>query len=443
MTNKMAAGSGGGNAYSWYVCGVLTLLFAFNFMDRSLIAVVVEPIKQSFAISDTMIGVLQGAAFAIFYCLFMYPLARIADHRNRRNLLIIAVVIWCSATVWCGLAQTVPQLFMGRILTAIGEAAAVPCAISLLSDYFDPSRRTRAISIWSTGVYLGAALSLGGGGAILKALGGGTVSVPLLGELEAWRIVFITMGGAGCILVPLLLAVKEPERRNDTGDAAEAPYSMRQVLAVFKKNLYPLCAVIGGFSAVSVAGQSIQAWAPTLFVRQHGWSGGDAGIWLGLLAISFGPIGAVAGGLVTDRVMRRRPGDAKVVVGGVCAALSIIACITLTVEIATLAVASIATLNFLIGASFGLAKTALIEIVPNRMRAQTVGIYSLVGQLFVATMGPLTIGVFNDYVFQDDAKIAWSMRIVLGISFVIAALLLLGGRHAVRQAYATRRAVAA
>jgi MFS family permease len=422
------------DTYSWYVCSVMLLTYAFNYMDRSLLSVVVGPIEHEFGISDTTFGLLQGAAFGVFYCLFLFPLARLADRGNRRNLLMAAVVVWCSATVFCGLARTVPELFAARIMTAVGEAIVFPCAISILSDYFEPRRRVRAISIYSIGAYLGAALALGGGGILLKSLGSTSLSLPLVGDLAPWRVVFVVAGGLGFVLLPLLLAVKEPTRRNDSGDIAEQPYTFRQVCDVFKAKRYAIGTAIAGFGSMSVAAQTIQAWAPTMFVRAHAWSAGDAAIWMGALTLTMGPIGAICGALLTEAIARRGARDAKFLVGGWAAACSVLAGLALTLNPVVVALAGAGLLNFLVGSGFSLCQAALAELVPNRMRAQTTALYSITTMLFASTVGPLMIGVLNDHVFHDPAKIALSMRIVLPTTFAIAALALLGGRGAFRRA---------
>lgn len=422
------------DTYSWYVCFVMMLTYAFNYMDRALLSTVVGPIEHEFGISDTTFGLLQGAAFGVFYCLFLFPLARLADRGNRRNLLMTAALVWCSATVFCGLARTVPELFAARIMTAVGEAIVFPCAVSILSDYFEPRRRVRAISIYSIGAYLGAALALGGGGFLLKLLGTTVVSLPVLGELTPWRVVFVVVGGLGYALIPLLLFVREPMRRNDSGDVAGEPYTSRQVWEVFRRQRYAIGAAIIGFGSMSVAGQTIQSWAPTLFVRTHDWTPGNAAIWLGVLTLAMGPIGAIAGGLMNDAIAKRGARDAKFVVGGWAAAISVLASLALTLQWASVALVGAALLNFLIGSGFSLCQAALAELVPNRMRAQTTALYSLTTMLFASTVGPLMIGVLNDHVFMDPSKIALSMRVVLPVSFAIATLALLGGRGMFRRA---------
>src|SRR5882762_6178279 len=191
------AGTRDGGSYAWYVCVVMMLLLSISYMDRSVLALLVAPIE---------------AAFAVVYVVFAFPLARLADRGNRRNLIVCGVIFWCGATVCCGLAQSVRQLFLARMSVAAGEAVLMPAAVSILSDYFGPTSRARALSVYSVGLYLGSGLAMGGGGALMKVFGAAGAVVPMMGLLASWRLVFILMGLTGLSVVPLLMGVREPQR---------------------------------------------------------------------------------------------------------------------------------------------------------------------------------------------------------------------------------------
>jgi MFS family permease len=195
------------SAYAWWACAILCLCFTFSYMDRAVLPLLVGPLEKSLGLTDTTIGLLQGAAFAVFYALFGFPLARIADNGHRRNLIMVGVAVWCAATIGCGLARDVPQLFLGRICVAIGEAVLQPAAVSILSDYFSPRYRTRALSVYSMGVYFGGGLALGLGGTLIRAIGPAGGLLPPLGHLETWRMVFVVLGASGFVLLPLLLGL--------------------------------------------------------------------------------------------------------------------------------------------------------------------------------------------------------------------------------------------
>lgn len=422
--------------YTWFVCIVMMLTLAFNYMDRTVISILVAPIKHEFDVDDTAIGLLQGAAFSVVYVLFLFPLARVADRGNRRNLLLAGVIIWCAATAACGLAQNLPQLFAARIVVAMGEAVGMPCAVSILADYFVPQVRTRALSIYAVGVYVGGALALGAGGSLLHVLSPTGTSASILGVVSPWRGVLIAIGLSGFVLVPLMLLVREPQRYRDDGGVAEALSSLRQFVEEMRSKRVAVCTTVIGFAFVSMAGQTLQAWTPTLFIRTHGWDAGALGVRLGVLTVTLGPLGAILGGVLADRLRLRGHIDSKLIVGGLAAFVSVVASFAMTLGSATVALASAAVLYCSIGVTYGIAQAALADLMPNRMRARTSALYITVNQLLSATLGPLMVGVFNDHVFHDPMKIALSMRIVVPTAFLISFSLLWWGRKALREALA-------
>ncbi len=422
------------SAYGWWVCAVLCLCFTFSYMDRAVVPLLVGPLQKAFGLSDTGIGLLQGLAFAIFYALFGFPLARVADNGHRRNLILIGLVVWCLATVGCGLARTTPQLFAGRIVVAIGEAVLAPAAVSILSDYFSAKARTRALSIYSMGVYFGAGLALGLGGTLMRAVGPKGATLWGFGHLETWRLVFVVLGLAGLALVPLLLSVREPTRLSDSGARALGASTWRQLGAEFARKRAALSAVVLGFATLALGGTTFQAWAPTLFVRAHGWSISQAGQSLGLFTIVLGPAGAIAGALLAERLARAGHPDGKLRVGLSSAGGCCLAALLATAPSAALAFAALVVMQFLIGFNFGLVQASLAELLPNRMRAVASACFIAASNLLAAILGPLLVGVLNDRVFHDPMMIAVSIRIVAPTAFGVAALVLLWGLRPYRQA---------
>jgi MFS family permease len=414
----------------------MLLTFALNYMDRTVISILVGPLEQAFAISDTVMGILQGAAFAVFYVLFGFPLARLADRSNRRNLLLVGSMIWCVATAYAGLARSVQELFAARIVVAIGESVVMPCAVSILADYYPPLQRAKALSVYSVGIYLGSALALGGGGVLLRRLGSSSLALPILGTLQPWRVVFVACGVLGFVIVPLLFTVREPARLRDDGGDAEAPPSLGQVAVEFRRKRKAILGTIVGFALIALAGSTIQAWGPTLFVRTHGWTIGSAGLRLGLMTLFFGPAGAIAGGVLADRLAARGHVDAKLIVGLVSALAGVVAGIVLTLESDGAAQIGAASLSCLVGFNFGITQAALADLMPNRMRALTSALYISMTNLFSATLGPLTVGILNDHVFHDPSRIALSMRLIVPLAFAGAAGVLSWGRSAVREVVA-------
>lgn len=426
--------------YAWYVCCVMLLAFAFNYTDRTIISVLVAPLERRFGMNDTVIGALQGAAFAVFYVLFGFPLARLADKGNRRNLLFLGTVVWCVATGCSGLAANLWELFAARCVVAIGESVVLPCAVSLLADYFPPLQRAKAMSVFSLGIYLGSALALGGGGTLLHKLGSAGVMLPVFGELHPWSIVFIAGSTLGFILLPLILTVREPPRLQEDGRSAHESPSLRQVGNELRHKYRAVFGTIIGFALIGLAASTLQAWLPTLFVRAHGWNIGVAGTRLGVMTITLAPLGALIGGVLADRLAVAGRGDSKLIVGLISALISVGASIVVTLKSLEAAEAGAALLYFFVGFDFGIVQAALAELMPNRMRAVTSAVYFSITNLFSATLGPLLIGVLNDDLFHAPSMIRQSLRIVAPAAFAAAAAVLAWGRPAVRVVVQASRA---
>ena len=420
------------SGYAWYVAAVMCLGFCISYMDRSVLPLLVAPLERSMKLNDTGVSLLQGAAFGIFYALFGFPLARLADRANRRNLILIAVLVWSAATVACGLARTVPQLFAARICVAIGEAVLAPAAVSIIADYFSPSLRNRALSIYSMGVFFGGGLSLGLGGTLLRSLGPHGVTATPIGPLDSWRIVFIALGLGGLVLVPLLLAVREPARLAEHGGADDGPASLQEVARVFSRKRAALLAVIVGFAGLALGAQTLQAWAPTMFVRLHHWNVGSAGQRFGVFTFVLGPLGALTGAFLADALERAGRADGKLLVGLLSSVFCVGVSILATLPLEPVAFFGVVSLQFFVAFNFGLVQAALAELLPNRMRALGSACYVATTNLVTATLGPLIVGLLNDRVFHDPNMVAVSIRWVSPAAFVLAGLVLAFGLRSYR-----------
>jgi MFS family permease len=428
-----------GGRYAWYVCVVMMLLLAISYMDRSVLALLVAPIEAAFSVRDTTMGLLQGAAFAVVYVAFAFPLARLADRGNRRNLVVYGVMFWCGATICCGLARSVPQLFLARMSVAAGEAVLMPAAVSILADYFGPKSRARALSVYSIGLYLGSGMAMGGGGALMKVFGPAGAMVPAIGVLASWRLVFILMGLVGLFVVPLLLGVHEPQRLGDDGGSAEASLPFAEMLRELKAKRAAVFGTIMGFALIALGATTVNAWGATLFLRAHGWSIANAGLRLGAVTLVLGPLGAITGGVAADWLAKRGRVDAKPFVGLLSASGCVVAALVFTLHSSTLALIGIGVLNYLIGFNFGIVQASLADLLPNRMRAVISALYIATTNILAATLGPLLVGLLNDHVFKDPSQIAMSLRIVVPSAFLLAALTLWHVLPEYRQALAARR----
>ena len=258
----------------------------------------------------------------------------------------------------------------------------------------------------------------------MKMFGAEEVTLPVVGALASWRMVFILMGMAGLLVVPLLMGVREPRRVGDDGLSAEARLSAPEMLRELQAKRAAVFGTIIGFAFIALGATTVNAWAATLFVRSHGWSIGAAGLRLGAATLIFGPLGAITGGIAADWLAMRGRIDAKPLIGLSSAIGCVVGALALTSRGFATALIGIGVLNYLIGFNFGIVQASLADLLPNRMRAVISALYSATTNIFAATLGPLLVGLLNDRVFNDPAQIADSLRIVVPSAFLLAALTL-------------------
>src|SRR5271155_5591872 len=214
---------------AWYSVSVLMLMYVFSFIDRTIISLLVGPMKRDLHISDTQIGLLQGTAFALLYTFLGLPIARLSDRHNRKAIIAAGVFVWSIMATTCGLARTALQLFVARIGVGVGEAALSPAAYSMITDSFPRSKLGRAFGLYNIGITIGAGVAFLVGGIVVAAVShaGASYTLPLVGEVRAWQMVFIVTGAPGILLPLLLLTFREPVRRGilraEPATAAGAP----------------------------------------------------------------------------------------------------------------------------------------------------------------------------------------------------------------------------
>lgn len=281
----------GGGAYRYVVASFLALVYAFNFMDRQIMAMLQEPVRREFDLSDVQLGMLTGLSFALFYTSFGIPVAWLADRYRRVPIMAVACGIWSLFTAACGMAQTFPQLVAARVLVGAGEAGGAPPSYSVLSDYFPPRERGVGMAIYSLGVPVGSALGAALGGWVAARYG--------------WRMAFIAVGAPGVALALLLpLIVREPVRgaldpvAGTAGDAR-----LRETLRYFFTN--PTLALTGLAAGMSAfVGYAMLAWNPSLLTRAKGMALTDIASWYSLMLGVTGLVGTLGAGLLADRLGR-------------------------------------------------------------------------------------------------------------------------------------------
>lgn len=408
---------------AWFTVFILMLAYILSFVDRQILSLLVGPIRSDLALSDTQISILMGFAFALFYTICGFPLGRLADSKSRRGLIAVGIVLWSGATAACGLAATYVQFLLGRIAVGVGEAALNPSAYSLIADSFPSERRATAMSVYAMGIYLGSGVAFLLGGIVIDiASATQSVTLPLVGELRTWQVIFLGFGAAGILFTLLVLAIKEPRRK---GVGAGVAIPLGEVGRYMSRNRKTLLSHNLGFAGLTFAGYGGAAWIPTFFMRTYGWEPGQVGMVYGSIVAVFGCLGVICGGRLADWLTQRGHSDANMRVG-VYAALGAIPTVVLypLMDSGTAAAVIIAPSVFFLSMPFGVAAAALQEIMPNAMRGQSIALYSLIANLLGLGVGPTAVALVTDYGFGDDASLRYSLLIVMSLALLFSVVVL-------------------
>ena len=390
--------------YTVYVMSVLFLVYVISYVDRQVLAVLIDPIKQEIGASDGQMGILAGIAFALFYATLGMPIARFADHHSRRNVIAVGVAVWSAMTALTGFARNYFEILLARIFVGVGEAAGGAPGHSIISDYFPPSQRATALALYTSGGTAGIALGL--------YLGG------LFGDWYGWRATFVILGLPG-LLVSLLvwLTVREPPRgRFDTGPPPADTSMLNSLRYLWSLPAYRwLCFA----AALHVfAGYGAATWHPSFLRRIHEMSGSEVGLWLGGIAALTSAVGNLLWARLAD-VMGQR--DARwymwlPMTGTLLALPFAYAFILIPNKIMALLCL---VPSSLLGASYLGATYAMAQALarPN-MRATSAASLLLVINLIGMGMGPTIVGFMNDW-----------LQPRFGIEAVRVSLLVIGAPH--------------
>lgn len=301
--------------YKRLVLFLLVAAYTLNFIDRTIIATLGQPIKDTLRITDTQLGLLGGLYFALLYTLLGIPIARFAERFSRINIISTAIVIWSGFTALCGTAGSFATLAAYRFGVGVGEAGLSPPAHSLISDYFEPKKRASALSVYSFGIPLGTMIGAVAGGLIAKQFG--------------WRVAFMVVGLPGiAVAIALKLLVKEPPRGHSeptphpltvedagTGDEVHPPppYSLAREFKELREVVgllfgrWPILNMVLGITLVSFAGYGGGQFVPPYFLRTFHLDYAQVGLITGLVGGLSQGLGTLIGGPLTDRMAKLSP----------------------------------------------------------------------------------------------------------------------------------------
>ena len=290
-----AAAMAKGRQSTVFIAGFLCLIYVLHGIDRNIVNILAIPIQKEFALSDAELGLLTGLMFTLSYIAFGLPLARLADRptTNRVGLISASVALWSGFTALCGVTQTFTQLILARIGVSIGEAGCNPTAHSLIADSVPVEKRPLALSIYGLGPALGTLFGLLLGGLLQQHLG--------------WRNAFIIVGLPGILVAAIFwLTVREPRHRGiNSAASGMRAVTMREALAEALRSR-ALVYLTGGIASSVVLNYGTVVWTGIFFVRGHGLSVGQTGLWLGLVSGIGGAFGVLLGGIVTSLAGKAR-----------------------------------------------------------------------------------------------------------------------------------------
>ena len=407
--------------YPWYVVIVLTAVYMLSFVDRTILGMLVGPIQAELGISDTEFGYLTGIAFTIFYVFMGIPLGRLADSWSRRNLVIGGILVWSLFTSVSSLTRSYATLFAARVGVGVGEASLSPSAYSMITDYFPNRKLGVAISVYNMGIFLGisAAFLLGGTVVDLVTRTPETV-VPLLGTMASWRVTFLIVGLPGVVFALMMLTVFEPSRRDPGGAAARGMLSLGEVWREVSLRKASLLGISIGMIFQSSQVYALLTWATAAFERVHGWTPGQTGRPLALILLTFGCLGMYAGGLWSDRWLKKGVPEAPLRVGAFAGIGTLLFLApALLMPSPGWALAFLAPGLFCTALPMGITIAALQRIFPNQARGQVSAVFLFFLNLGGYPLGAIVPGFLNDRFFEDSARIATAVSLTTGVAAVL------------------------
>lgn len=408
-------------SYRYLVLGLLFIAYTFNFIDRQIMGILNVPIQTELGASDEQMGLLGGLSFAMLYCGLGVPIAYLADRWDRSWIMTGALALWSGFTALCGVAQNYMQLFLARMGVGVGEAGGVAPAYSLISDYFPPKERARALAVYSFGIPIGSAAGIAFGG--------------LIAATFDWRIAFIVVGLGGVLYAPLFrIFMREPKRgRYDIKPGAEAAAAAPKPKSGFAE-FFNTLGYIGkkpsfwllsfGAACSSMMGYGSFYWIPTFLQRSYGFGVMDAGFYYGAILLIGGVIGVWLGGVLGDKLGANK--RAMFAIVPACAWLLAMPCYALGLLSSS---PTVAFFLFLVPTALGLVWlgpviAAVQHLAPVAMRTMASASFLLINNLVGIGVGTWAIGRISGELSARLGEESLRYSILAGTGFYIIAAIL-------------------
>ena len=414
---------------AWTAVALLNLAYLVSFIDRSILGLLVEPIKADLHLSDTEFALLQGAAFGLFYSLLGIPFGWAIDRLNRTRLIGLCCALWCLMTVACGVASSFARLFVARMGVGVGEAALSPGAASLIADLFPPAKRPLAMSVYASGASIGIGLSMVIGGGLVALFSSVPLPnpVPFIAEMRVWQRVLVSVGLIGLPIAAAIPLLPEPARR----EASPVRADLRAIFVFLGRYRARFIGQFGGIALYGLVTYALIGWVPALLIRVHGWTATAAGVGFGTIFLVCGPLGALSGGVIASVLRQRGWREPELSTAAIGVFISLPCSI-----MAGLAGSGVAALAWLAPVALGFAIptgpsiAAIQQVTPNQLRGQVAALYYLVISLIGLLLGPLVVALLTDNLFHDPRMLGSAIALVAGVTDPLAiALLVLAMRR--------------
>jgi len=415
---------------AWYAMFIFILALFVDMLDRGVVNLLVPDMKHDLGLSDTKISLLLGFAFVFFYAFLGLPIARLVDSKSRRLVMGTGIAVWSVMTAACGLAQGFWQLFAARVGVGVGEACNGPSTYSMMSDLFPKNRLTRAASVLQIGFVLGSGFASIIGGAVLAlVMGWPEITLPGIGVMHNWQLVFLIVGLPGLIIAAMVGTIQEPKRRGliqmPGKPATEIkPLPVREVAKFIGDNRKFYGPMYLGL-AVNGLTLGAQAWIPTYFHRSFGMNMVDIAYILGAVVMGSSLLGLIVGTRIAEWFLKRGHLDAnlRLLILAMCLAtpMSILYPLMPT---PTLAFGVLGLSMFFRFFSPGAQNAALQVVTPNEMRGQITAIFLFIFNLVGYGLGPIYIALMTDYLFGKESQLNYALSVASLITGPIAILIL-------------------
>jgi MFS family permease len=403
--------------YAWTIVAILIATAVLSYTDRQVLSLLVDPIRGDMGISDTQISLLLGTAFAVIYGIAGIPLGLLADRISRRNLIFAGVSVWSLGTIACGFSHNFGEIFASRIVVGLGEAALSPAAISLISDYFPPSRRGTAVGFFLSGIAMGSGVAILIGGGVLHAIELGALAATPLATYAPWRMVLLVIGGPGLLWALVILLIREPLRQTAEGEAAAGVADGSTWRTTPWTRVVPIYIVL---AAASFVDNAVGAWAPTLLIRDFGKDPAQIGVELGLLlTVGFGG-GVLIGGALADRAGARGGWPRKLRVCLYSGLLILPASLLMNSPTFSLVLAGVPLYFALSGIVTAVGFSAILDVVPNRSRGLAMSMSFFLNVALGAGLGPTAVAVAGAHVFNAKAGLGPPLVLTVVAGYLVA-----------------------